>query len=224
MATLRKIIYDIREVAHNYSSDSNITDEYLAYQVNIARALLLEQKFSSRSFVIPEKIRQHFHYDLELSNDNDFATDLGVVLRTKDPIQKPLEPYNFKSTVRINGGSLSDTNFSFVLPERFPYVGRNKWVQNQIYVTIGSDFRLYFISNGEKYKMLENIKLSIVAENPEEAYPYTISYDSNVDFWDVEYPLEENMVTKVTDLIIKKIVDSLKLPEDKRNDATDEES
>lgn len=219
MSTLRNIIYDVREAVHAYSDDSNISDEYIAYQINITRNLLLRNKFSSRGFTIPQKLRQNFHKQLELVDTNDFVTGLGTILRTVDPIDYPIEPFAFRSNMRITSSSYLDPQFNLVLPERFPYLGMNKWNQNQVYVTIGTDYRLYFTSSNPSLKLMKNIKLSMVCENPETAYPNTINYNSDVDFWDSEYPLDDATITEIVDLIVKKIVGSLQIPEDKINNA-----
>ena len=124
--------------------------------------------------------------------------------------------------MRITSGSYTDINFTFVNAERFPFIGGNKWVQNQIYCCIGSDFRLYFTSSNPNVKLLEAVKLSYVAENPEDAYPKTIEYNSSIDFWDTEYPCEDNMITQITDIIIKKLVQAIAEHEDKTNDSTDD--
>jgi len=221
MATLKQLVYDLQESIHTYTTDSNYSLEYLAYQVIAARALLLQQKFSQRSFIISQKLRQHFYADLELAEENEFFQGVGTILRTKDPIQYPLEPFNFKSNIRITSGSYTDISFSLVTPDRFPYVGNSKWIQNIIYVTIGSDWRMYFTSSNPAVKLLENVKISFVAENPEEAYPASIQYDASVDYWDMEFHLENDMIIPITDLITKKLVQSLTIPEDKVNDSND---
>lgn len=221
MATLKQIVYDLQENIHNYTTDSNYSLEYLAYQVIAARALLLQQKFSQRSFIISQKLRQHFYADLELSEENEFIDGVGTILRTKDQIQYPLEPFNFKSNIRITSGSYTDVTFSLVTPDRFPYVGKSKWIQNIIYVTIGSDWRLYFVSSNPAVKLLENVKISFVAENPEDAYPASTQYDANVDYWDIEFHLENDMIIPITDMITKKLLQMLQIPEDKVNDAND---
>jgi hypothetical protein len=221
MAKLRYIINDVVEVLKQYSDDANISQEHIAYNINTARAMLLQQKYGDRGSIIPQKLRQHFYHTLELTEENEFSAGLGTILRTVDPIQNPLEPFNFKSNIKISTGSYLDPYFVFVSIERFPYVGRNKWNQNQIYVTLGSDFRLYFTSANPKVKIIENVKLSYVTENPEEAYLHTIDYDANVDFWDVEYPLEEDIIVHLTDYIIKKLSITLQIPEDKNNNSDD---
>lgn len=221
MTTLKHIVYDLRELILAYSDDSNVTNEWLEYQVKIARALLLEQKYSSRQNVIPNKIRQTFKMELEVADGNEFASGLSTILRTKNKIQYPLEPFNLKNNIRVNTSSYDDVYFSFISNERFPYVGRSKWVQNIVYYTIGTDFRLYFTSSNDKVKMMENIKISMCCSDPEEAWADSVDYDPLVEFSDTEYPLEDNMVTLVTDLIFKKIMLTHQSKEDKRNDDTD---
>jgi len=158
---------------------------------------------------------------LELSEENEFVDGVGTILRTEDPIVNPLEPFNFKSNLRINSGSYTDINFTLVSADRFPFVGQNKWVGNHIYVTIGSDFRLYFTSNNPAVKLLENVKLSYVTEDPEAAYTETVYYDPLVEYWDTAYHIEEEMITQLTDMIVKKLVGMINIPEDKINDSTD---
>ena len=46
MSTLNKITYDIRQMYKDWSDDSEITNDYLEYQINIARAVLIQQKFT----------------------------------------------------------------------------------------------------------------------------------------------------------------------------------
>lgn len=223
MSTIKKIAYDIRQIYKDWSDDSDITQEYLYYQINIARALLIQQKFSSRANLIPNKLKQQFYHDLELTESNEFVSGLGSILRTVNPIEPPLESYNFLTSIRVTSGSYTDINFTFVLPERFAFCGRNKWMQSQIFVTLGSDKRLYFTSANEKVKMMDRVKLVYVTEDPENAYPTSIDYDVAVPFEETEYPLEENMITALTDLIIKKITMSYQVKEDTTNDSASNE-
>jgi len=221
MASLKEIIYSIKESIKSYSDDSDISLEYLKYKVETTRAMLLAQRFSSRSFIIPNVVRQHFYHTLELSEENEFVDGIGTVLATTTAIQIPLEPFNFSRNIRITSGSYSDVNFTFVDNNRFPYVGRNKWNQNQIYVTLGTDFKLYFTSSNPKVKMIEQVKLSMVTASPEEAYPYTIEYNPVVDFEDVTYPLNSELIVELTDIIIKHLQIPIASREDKQNDSQD---
>lgn len=219
MATLNELYYSLRESYKLYSDDGNISNEYLIYKIHIGRNLLLSQKFSSRSFVIPNKIRQHFYLETELVEGNEFVSGLSTILRTKDPIQTPLEPFNFKSNMRVSTGSYTDLNFTLISPDRLPFVGKNKWLQNHVYYTIGSDFRLYFVSTNPRVKAIENIKLSMVCENPEKAWVSSVDYDPAIEFEYTEYPMEGDMIIPLTDMILKSLTINLQSPEDKTNDS-----
>jgi hypothetical protein len=223
MATLREIIYDIREVLKQYSDDSNISNEYLQYLVHYTRALLLSQRFSSRSTILPQKNKQQFYLEMEdlPVDDNPFCVTGNKILRTKLAIPRPLEAFNIKSNIKINSGSYNDTYFNLVLPERFPYCGSSKWTRNQIFCTIGTDFKLYFKSQNPKHFLIEDVKLSMVCENPEDAYPQTVEYSSAIDFIDTEYPLEIDMITQIVEIIIKRLGIMLQTKEDKSNNSDD---
>ena len=221
MTTKRHLIYNIRELISQYSDDSDVSNEYISFLITQTRALLVTQRYSDRAYVLPQKIRQRFNYELELAEDNPFDDTIGTILRTVDPIQKPIENFNLKSNMRLNSGSYKDIYFTIVPQERFPYVGRNKWIQNHIYVTIGTDFRLYFTASNDTHKMIENVRASYVCEDPEAAYPATVDYDGT-DFWDVEYPLEASMVEDLTNIIVKKLVGKLQIPQDKINNADEQ--
>lgn len=221
MATLKEIRYSIKEALAIYNEDSNVSNEYIDYKIHTTRAMLLAQRFSSRSFIIPNIIRQHFYHELSLSEENEFVDGIGTVLATTTSIQTPLEPFNLKSNIRITSGSYSDINFTFVDNNRFPYVGRSKWNSQQLYATIGTDWKIYFTSMNPKIKMLEQVKLSMVCANPEIAYPYTIEYDPLVDFDEIEYPLNSELIVELTDIIIKQLTVNLSAREDKVNDAQD---
>jgi len=106
--TLREIVYSIRENLKLYSSDADISDEYISFLIKNARTMLIAQKFSNRAFPVPQKLKQHFYKELELSEEIEFIDGIGTILRTKYPIQYPLEPYNFVSNIKISSGSYTD--------------------------------------------------------------------------------------------------------------------
>ena len=223
MSTLNDLVYSIKESVSSFSDDSTISLEYLAFLIKNGRAMLIAQKYSTRGNIIPQKLRQSFHKELEVVDGNEFVAGLSSILRTKTRIQYPLESFNLRNNIRISSGSYTDLNFTFIQAERAPFVGNSKWNSGQIYVFLGSDYRLYFISNNPKVKLLENCKIQFVAENPEEAYLDTIEYSALKNFWtEVEYPFEEEMITQLTDLIFKKLTLTLQIPKDITNDSAPE--
>lgn len=221
MSTLTELVYATREQLHLYSDDSDISNEYIAYCIKTARALLLTQKYSTRGNIISNKIRQSFYKELELVSDSEFVSGLDNILRTKFPIQYPFEAFNLKTNIRITSGSFTDISFTFISMERVPFVGKSKWLQNHIYVFLANDMRLYFVSSNPRVKALENAKIMMCTENPESAYEETITYDPLIDFWDTEYQLDEEMVFPLIEMVVKKLTIGMSVPKDKLNDADD---
>ena len=88
MATLKEIRYSIREAFALYGDDDNISNEYIDYKIHTTRAMLLAQRFSSRSFIVPNIIRQHFYHYLALSEGNEFVNGIGTILATTTEIQR----------------------------------------------------------------------------------------------------------------------------------------
>jgi hypothetical protein len=219
MSTLRELHHSIKERIRQYTDDSDISPEYVNFLIKNARAMLIAQRYSSRQYAIPNKIKSHFHKALELSGDNEFVSGNGSVLRTTEPIVPMMEHHNLMTSLRISSGSYTDVNFSFVDASRFPFAGHNKWVQSHIYACLGTDNRLYFTSSNPSVMLLENVKLSYVVEDPEQAYPQTIEYNSAIDFWDVDYKIEESMVDQLCEVVVKKLVSMIQIPEDNKNDS-----
>jgi len=225
MSTLNELTYSLKEAISSFSDDSTVSLEYLAFLIKNGRAMLISQKYSTRGNVIPQKLRQSFHKRLEIVDGNEFVLGLSSILRTVDPIPYPLESFNLKNNIRINAGSYTDLNFTFIQAERAPFVGRSKWNANNIYVFLGSDYRLYFISNNPRVNLLEDCKVQEVTEDPETAWLESMDYNPAKNFWtEVEYPIEEEMVTQLTDLIFKKLTLTLQIPKDISNDSASETS
>lgn len=224
MSTLKELVYSTREQLHLFSDDSLISNEYIAHCIKTARAMLLTQKYSNRSNIISNKIRQSFNKELELVDSNSFISNLDTILRTKYPLQYPFEAFNLKSNIKITSGSFTDISFTFISMERVPFVGKSKWLLNNIYVFLGDDMRLYFVSSSPKVKVLENVKIMMCTENPEIAYMETIDYDPDIDYWDTEYQLDEEMVFSLIEVVIKKLATSMQIKPDKINDSDDSQS
>lgn len=222
MSTFKEIIYSIKENLRQYSDDSDISLEYVGFLVKNTRAMLIAQRYSDRKYAVPNKIRSHFYKTLELTNDNEFTEATGTILRTQTPLLPILEHHNFITDIRVTSGSYNDSQFTFVPASRFAYIGENKWLQSQIYVCLGTDNRLYFKSSNPVFKALDQVKVSYVAEDPEACYPQTVEYDENIDFWDMDYKLEEAMVSQLTDIIVKKLAGMLQMKEDNQNDSNSE--
>ena len=53
MATLRQIIYDVKEIFNSYSDDALLSEEHIAFLINTKRAFYLKQYLSQLKREIP---------------------------------------------------------------------------------------------------------------------------------------------------------------------------
>ena len=60
-----------------------------------------------------------------------------------------------------------------------------------------------------------------IFEDPEEAWKLTNEYDPTVDYLDIQYPIDSDMSILISDLIIKQLIDKLKIPIDLNNNASE---
>ena len=61
-----------------------------------------------------------------------------------------------------------------------------------------------------RYKLLSNVRLFAVFDNPEAAWMLSTSYDPNVNFLDVEYPVDADMATLIGDFVVKQLIEKMK--------------
>ena len=107
MATIRKIVYDVREALKQYKDDSEIDDRYIIYLYNNKRAKYLRQDLNNFQRTVDNSIVQKLCLELEEVSINECNVDYdcGTIMRTKRPIPKPLELHLKSAITNINGGA-----------------------------------------------------------------------------------------------------------------------
>mgnify|MGYP000117689905 CR=1 FL=1 len=212
-------IYDIKEDLRQYSDDSDISLSHISFLIDDTRALLLRQKYKNPGSIIPSSIKQRLHFDLEITDDNEFIS-LDTLLRTTTALPKLVESADFMRDIQIDGGGLADIKVILVPNQRFPYIGFNRFLSNLIYTTLGQDYKLYFKAGNTRYKTLQKIRVFGVFENPKEAWEASANYDSDVDFnSEVDYPIDLDMWVQMKDIIMQQYMRAMQIPEDKQNNA-----
>ena len=218
--TLNEIIYDIREKLKLNSDDIDITDELIAHLINVKRNLLLKQRYGKFTRTIPEGSKQIICVPLEEVNSIDGENCLGTILKSKSKIPSMLQLDNKPALLNVRTLDLMSLPINIVSIERFPYLGYNSWTSNQIFVGLDSDSNIYFHSNNVQHKFLEQVKLIAVFEDPEEADEASCnSSEDDCDYYEKEYSVEPQMVHDIVNLIVKDLAPSVKLPDDKLNNA-----
>lgn len=212
-------IYDIVETLKLHSDDSDVTYEHISFLIDDVRSLLLRQKYDTIGSIIPMKVRQTIYMNLALVDDNVFmSTD--KILSSTTALPKLVESFNFMKYFRVDTGGENTFRVHYVPIERFPYVGFNNLLKDLVYVTIGQDNKLIFKGYSSKHRLLENVRVFAIFENPEEAWKVSSAYDNSKNFnSDIEYPIDLDMWVTMKEIIIKQLGLILQNPGDKNNNA-----
>lgn len=225
MATFAQIAYMVLDALKFRSDDAYYTEEHVLFLAKKMRALLLERKYKQTrngSFSqMSEENKQQVCLQVSPTNlTPDGCAGEWLVSSNTVPALMP----GFDA-VTCTGHDLLPTNVTFISPERMHYVGYNKWLRNIIYAARGIDGRLYLHSNNPQFIYLEQVGLTGVFSDPEEAAKLSHEACMNGGICDImsqPFPLEASLVPSLIELVVQELIGSRYSPEDKANNAKDD--
>ena len=169
MATFGEIVYSVLDLLKQSSDDAYYTEEHILFLAKNIRSLLLQRKYKgSRNGTFNA-----------MSEEN--KQQVCLQLKPAELLPKSCGGFWLQSTAKIpelmdeswgvtcTGHDLLFTNVTFVSPERMPYVGYNSWLRNIIYASRSIDGHLYLTSSNPQFIFLEQVGLTGVFSDPEEA-------------------------------------------------------
>lgn len=223
MATFKEIIYMVLDLLKEKSDDSFYTEEHVLFLATKVRTLLLERKYrgSRNSAFAPmsDENTQQICLSLNTTDILPYGCS-GLWLKSNEKLPDLLGSVEPKiSTV----SDMLSCNVAFIPAERMPYVGHNKWLKNIIYAAKSSDGYLYLHGDNPQFRYLENVQLSGVFSNPEEAAALACSSDDGqaCDVMDQRFPLEDSLVPSCIELVVQELTGARYSPEDRQNDDRD---
>lgn len=210
------------------SDDSYITEELVLFLCKKYRAFLIkkeQEKERATTDIASEFEYQEICLDLEkvATIDSNPCTG-GYYLRTTQAIPKILEG----TTPRIYPiDYFQGTNITFVPKDKMRYVGNNKYLQNIIYGSIGTDFHLYLTSCNPQFSYLKKLRMIAIFEDPEEAAKLACNdngggENTSCDPFEMEFPIREYLVPMLIEMVAKQISGSLYRPVDDKNNSSDD--
>lgn len=225
MATFGEITYAVLDLLKERSDDSFYTEEHIIFLASKMRALLLERKYkatrNSTYTIMSEENRQQICLNLEPTEMLPYGcTGMWLKSTTKVPDTMSLAEPRI-STVN----DLLFTTVTFIPAERMPYVGYNKWLKNIIYAARSTDGYLYLNSNNPQFINLENIKMSGIFRDPQEAAKYACEDDgtpSTCDLLDQEFPLEDALIPQCIEMVVQELAGPRYAPDDNINNDRDD--
>lgn len=216
--TLRHIIYNIRTlIKDRHSDDIKFTDRNIAYWVKNLRDRIIRQQVNNNQS-IGDSITQNISVDL---TSEDTGINLGVEsseLRVKSIRKLPKFISAHKKDLILGIYSEIDDTFVVTIQPKAKAIRNcsNKY---------GYKFPVAYLDKGYLYIKgcnfyIENVIVSGVFQDPEEAEKFNNPDISEDDFMDMEYPIDGNMINQINDLIKANELNLyFQIPEDKVNDA-----
>lgn len=216
MATLKELVYMVLDELKLTSDDSYFTEEHISFLIGKYRGLVLTQLYKDVRKEVSESNYQTISVDLEeVPAISGVCCEGGTFLKTVSKI-----PFLMSiATPRIYTDDYYNTEISYVSRERMKYVGNNKWLINAIYASLGPDNYIYLKSANPNFTThLNKISITGIFEDPEQIDSIN---NSDGDFMDSKYPLEESLIPQVIEMVVKSLITSKYSPEDTDNDAKD---
>ena len=227
MANLAKLVYDIRTAIRDTVDDQKFSDRYILHLYNLKRSKYLRNDANNLQKLIDNSILQKFCMDMEEVSVNECGLDYdcGTIMRSKTIIPIPLE-LHLKSAITEVKPSVKITKpFNFVNKERAIWSQYSPFAES-IYAFLDVDKKIYLISKSETVKLIDCITVTGIFEDPLELQNYKNCcgcsdakpcFDEN----ETEYPLQSHHIDAVRLEIIRDLIGSLQIPEDKSNDSND---
>ena len=228
--TLDKLIYDIREGVNQFSDDTEISDRYITYLLEIKRAKYLRQGLNNFQKTYDNSITQSLCIDLEEVNVNECGLDYecDTILRSTVPIPTPLDLDTNVALKSVKPTNRLAVNFNFITKKRAQYLSGARF-NKALYSFLDPDGYIYVVSGegNNHYKLLECLTITGVFTDPLALAEFsnccgcttaTPCFDAST----TEYPLQPHYIDLIREEIIKALVVKLQIPEDKTNNSNDD--
>lgn len=225
MQTYRECIYIVFDELKLSSDDSPWEVEHIIFLLNKYRAILTKQRYGGAKKDVPLEYYQIWELgQLELPTNN---TDVRRTFSFEKPVPSILNLHGvlLETSVSYHTAPLEENyttgyvenniDVNFINPDRFKYLGYNKWLTSQPYATIGYDHKLYISSTADFLKG-KYFRIQGVFENP------TDFQDTTDGKLDMDFPVEQALVQPIIDLIVKELGNVLYLPKDGENNSSDD--
>lgn len=219
MSTYREVIYACLDLLKLSSDDSYFTEEHVLFLIVKFRSLLLKQQYKDVRKEIPESNYQTLCLDLmQVPAISGEPCEGGTYLRSREKVPSTMPI----AVPKVYTEDYYQGEITFVSRERMRYVGHNRWLSNIIYASIGPDGYLYFKSFNPQYLYLEKARITGIFEDPEKVSGLDCNSGDTCDVLDMEFPLEESLVSTVIELVVKYLSGGIYKPSDTENNADDD--
>jgi hypothetical protein len=204
MTTYRELIYICLDLVKGQSDDFSYTEEHVAFLLDKYRALLLKQRYGND----PKKYIPTDNYSNIIINiqNNKSTNYIPKIMNIGIPRVTLFKEEDYC----IHSEQYYSYNVEYVVRERFPFVGNNKYLKNIKYCTI-DPYNLLLTKGIEDDTTLS---LTAVLETPVQ--------EEGKDKIDSVFPLEESLIPNLIQMVVKDLLPASYRPEDSTNNANDD--
>lgn len=203
------------------SDDSYYTPDHIIFMLNNYRAYVLTSKYE-KGGTPADANYQTININFEEVDRIEGFSCFGKYLKSKEELPESLDVGH----PLFAGSDLFNGDISIVSPQRFKYVGFNKWMKNITYATFEAD-HVYMKSCNPTLYYLEKGIYRDIFNNPLEAAKLSENAVMGSDGelcneMDVIFPLEDNLLPLVMQYVVKDISGGTYRPKDSENNAQDD--
>lgn len=221
MYTYNHVVYMVLDFLKISSDDAYYTPDHIAFLLDKYRAYVLKSKYENSSEDPSDSNYQTLKLTLE-AKDRIEGQCMGQYLVSTNEIPDSLGV----GTPSITGEDVFSGDLCVVSNTRFKYVGFNKWMRNISYATMMGE-KLYMKScNPMLYYMEEGMYRDIFTDPLKAAAlsgEYEVDENGNLcNPYEVEFPLEDNLLPLVMQYVVKDLSGGLYKPKDDENNANDD--
>lgn len=214
--TYRELIYICLDLIKGTNDDFSYTEEHVAFLLDKYRAFLLKQRYGND----PKKYIPLSNYsNLVVYIDRDDTLSKGKSINTIPNLMNigiPRITEYTKDSDYIEINDYYTYDIEFVSRERYPFVGKNKWLSNIIYCTVDTLGNLIIkkYEGNNKVAIPKAICLTAIFEEP------VLDIEDNK--LDSEFPIEESLVPNLIQTVLKDLLGAAYRPSDNTNNASDD--
>lgn len=227
MAKVNELIYDVREALNAFSDDYEVDDRYILYLYDVKRAKYLRQDVNNYQKTIDNSVLQTLCLGMELVSGDECSVDYSCskILRSKQPVPTPIEAHTKVAITKVKPITRLGIPFNFISKDRAPFAEHSNF-PNAMYAFLDVDGYIYVHSSEDSYKLLNCLTVTGVFEDPTSLSAYSTCCDCGnplpcFDLDNSEYPLQPHYIDLIREEIIRDLIRSVQIPEDKVNDSTD---
>lgn len=218
MSTYRHVVYMIMDYLKLSSDDSYYTPDHVMFLLNKFRVYVLKSKYEASGTNPSTQNYQTIDLQLKPVERIDGIPCAGIYLKSVEKLPDKAEV----GICSLYAGDFLNEGFAWVSPQRFRFVGHNKWLKHMVYAAKGDDGHLYMKSCDPQFYYLQKVKVRGIFSDPQEAAALEEGSTASCEPLDVEFPLEDNLLPLVMQYVVKELSGGIYKPQDAINNASDD--